>query len=114
MSVKSCALCLPWFKKLVKTRNKSSRRKFFKKAPKKVLKSLREIIKNILNGKIRLKNQQKRRLRRYKNVMRTLSNNNFSEKRRKTILIQKGGFLPNLLVPIISLLASSIVQKILQ
>lgn len=114
MTVASCAKCLSWLKKLAKTRNVAARRKFFKLAPRNVLNALREIIKNILNGKIKVKSSQKTVLKRYKNTMRKLSNNKYSIKKHKSIFVQKGGFLPSLLLPIISLLASTIADKYLK
>lgn len=114
MSVKTCARCLPWLKKLAKARSSKTRKKLFKIAPQKVLKAIKEIIRNIVNGKIKLKSSQKTSLHRYKNVLRRLSNNNYTVKKQKQILIQKGGFLPNLLLPIITLLASTLADNFLK
>lgn len=114
MTVESCVKCLPWLKKLTKARTKIARKKFFRAAPLKVLRSIREIIKNILNGKIKIKDSQKHFLKRYKNVLYRVTSNDYPVTKQKTILVQRGGFLPNLLLPIISILSSTIADKILK
>ena len=61
---------------------------------------------NILKGNVELTPEQKRRLSYHKMNIRKLSSRDtpFSEKRE--ILIQKGGFLPALLGPIIGIVSS--------
>ena len=60
---------------------------------------------NILKGNVPLKKCQHKRLSKYKNHLRCMTNKNIS-KRRKKALLQKGGFLQALLSPVLSVLAS--------
>ena len=115
MSIKSCVNCLPWLRKLAKARGLAKRYSILKKAPKGLLNVLHEIIRNILNGRINLNKRYKTKLQRYKNELRTFSSKSkLSIPQQKRFLIQKGGFLPSLLVPVISMLASVAVEKLIK
>ena len=115
MSVKSCVKCLPWLKKLAKAKGTSKRTSVLKKAPKNLIRAIREIVKNILNGKISLKPKHRKLLKRYKNVLRDFSTNvKASLAKQKRFLAQKGGFLPGLLTPVISILASLVADKLVK
>ena len=115
MTVESCAKCLPWLRKLSKARKASNRKLILIKAPKKLLRAIREIIQNILKGRINLKKKQKMFLSRYKKVLRGfVSRKKLSPSSQKRYLVQKGGFLPTLLVPVVSMLASVFAEKFLQ
>ena len=71
------------------------------------MRAIREIIQNILKGRINLKKKQKMFLSRYKKVLRGfVSRKKLSPSSQKRYLVQKGGFLPTLLVPVVSMLAS--------
>ena len=60
---------------------------------------------NVLKGKIPLNKNQKQRLSRHKDLLRTLAHKRLAIKRKKEIL-QTGGFLSALLGPIIGILGS--------
>ncbi len=78
-----------------------------------LIKILSEISLNILNGNIRITEREKKRLRRYKTLMRLLARKSVSlNKKRSTLVNQKGGgfFLP-LLAPLITLISSAIAQS---
>lgn len=112
MTVKSCVLCLPYLEKLCKAKNDSERRKILKKCPKQIYSIICEIIKNVLNGNVRLSNYFHKKLHPYKNVLRKLARKG-NLKLRKKIINQKGGFLNALLVPVISILAKIAADKLL-
>ena len=62
---------------------------------------------NILNGNVKITKVQRKKLSRHAKTLRTLANRGIPVNKKKKIIIQKGGsFLPALLVPILSLVAS--------
>ncbi len=71
----------------------------------KLLKCLCECCLNVLKGNVKLTASQKQNLSRHRKVLRDLADRKVSVKRKKHILVQKGGFLPALLRPILSTLA---------
>lgn len=60
---------------------------------------------NLLKGNVPLTPQQKKRLSRYKTTLRALAERKTSWKKRKALL-QKGGFLQHLLLPVLGALGS--------
>ena len=76
-----------------------------KNAPSDLVRALCECSLNVLKGNIKLKATQKKRLHRYKNILRTLASKNSSAKTRKQLL-QKGGFIGALLGPVLGVLGS--------
>ena len=73
--------------------------------------ALREIAFNVLRGAVKLSKQQLKRLFKHKEEVRALAKKNTSGKRREKI-IQKGGFLGSLLIPILGTLASTVLSKV--
>ncbi len=71
----------------------------------KLLKCLCECSLNILKGNVKLTLSQKRHLSRHKQMLRTLADRKTPVKKKKQLLVQKGGFLPALLTPILTTLA---------
>ena len=76
-----------------------------KSCDKDLIEALCECSLNVLRGVVPLSSQQRRKLCRFKNHLRALSNKNISIRRKKALL-QKGGFLPALLSPILGILGS--------
>ena len=74
-----------------------------KSASPELVRTLCECCHNVLKGNVNITSAQKRRLRRHKTSLRTLTRKKLSLKRRKQIL-QKGGFIGALLSPILSVL----------
>lgn len=74
-----------------------------------LLKCLCECSLNVLKGNVKLTSNQKKQLSRHKRTLRTLVDRKISTKRKKKIL-QKGGFLPALLAPILSTLAGLFIR----
>jgi hypothetical protein len=85
--------------------NAKQRKVLLENVSPKLLKCLCECCLNVLNGNVKLTSDQKRHLSRHKKVLRTLVDRKTPVKRKRQILVQKGGFLPALLGPIISTLA---------
>ena len=71
-----------------------------------------EIVDNVLRGTVQLKARDRKKLQQYKKVMRELANRKIAKKAKKSILLQKGGFLPLVLAPALSLVASLVGEAI--
>jgi hypothetical protein len=76
----------------------------------KVIETIAEISHNILRGNIKLGAKTKRKIAPYKKVIRKIATN-ISDKRRRKILIQKGGFLPMLISTILTGLLGKLLEK---
>ncbi len=64
-----------------------------------------ECAKNILKGNVPLSGLEKRRLALYKRQLRHLADRRMGKGQKKRLVVQKGGFLPALLGPLIGTLA---------
>lgn len=113
MTVEQAIEILPTLKKLTKIKQKSARCKILKSCPCNVLNVIKEIAKKTLKGHIYLSPRQKRRLKKYKKEIREISGNIPGKKVRR-VLVQKGGLLPGLLVPAISILANLVANQIVK
>ena len=71
-----------------------------------------EVIDNVLSGNVHLKPKQRHRLQKYKSVLRKMVDRKISLKKKKSLLIQQGGFLPILLAPIIAAIASTVLPVV--
>ena len=65
-----------------------------------------EIIDNLLQGTVRLSPAQKKTLSKHKSILRQLANKKRAVTEKKKILVQKGGFLPAVLAPVLSVAAT--------
>ena len=65
-----------------------------------------EIIDNVLRGTVKLLPSQKKALKKHRKVLRQLSERKGNIKARRAILVQKGGFLPAILAPVLTIAAS--------
>lgn len=73
------------------------------------IKFICECIHNVLQGKIELKEKEKIKLKKYKNILRKIVRKG-SDKIRKHLIVQKGGaFLPIILSSILSGLVSTFI-----
>ena len=95
-------------KKLQSTRNAAVRQNLLKQANKDLVATLIEAVANILNKRVELKPQQRKKLSVHAKDIRNIANcRDFVKGKR--LLVQKGnGFLPLLLAPIISAAAGLI------
>ena len=67
-----------------------------------LIKCLGECCHNVLRGSIRMSEATKRGLKRHAPYIRKLADPRLSARRKKQILVQRGGLLPALLAPILS------------
>ena len=68
---------------------------------------INECVKNFLMGNVKLNDELMTKIKKYKKIIRNFSNQD-CQKRKKEILVQKGGFLPLLIPTIISVISSLI------
>ena len=80
-------------------------RAVMREAPPDLIKTLCECILNTLKGNIKLNSAQRKKLLRYKNILRILGTKKTSLKKRKAYL-QKGGLVGALLGPVLGVLGS--------
>lgn len=102
------------FLKLLKKAQRTKRKNLLEAADKDQILCLCDCANNILKGNIHLKPKEKKQLTRHKTVLRTLASGKGSKniKKKRNLLIQKGGFLPALLAPILSGLAGGLVKNL--
>ena len=75
-----------------------------------LIQCLCEISHNTLKGNVPVTIEQKRKLYRYRNIVRELANKRTKSLSKKRKLLQKGGFIGALLGPIIGLLGNLLVS----
>lgn len=92
------------FLKKLKKADKKERKILLETAGKDSILCLCDCVNNILKGNVTLKAKEKKHLKRYKETLRELAKDKGSRNitKKKKIFIQKGGFLPMLLAPILS------------
>ena len=96
---------------ICKCKNKK-RKALAQSASNRVIRTIAQVGKNVLNGNFKLSPRQKQRIRRHKKILRALSLKRSSLKSKRKLLIQKGGaFLPLLLGPILSAVAGSLFNQ---
>lgn len=95
---------LPELKRLNRLLEKD-RRRYLKTCSGPFVDCLCECVKNVLKGRVQLKPKQLEQLRPHKKLLRKLPSRKTPRTERRRIL-QKGGFLPAILPPIISAVGS--------
>lgn len=98
--------------KFLKKAKKQKRSAFLKTAPNDLIVCICDCANNILRGSVHLKSKDKKALQRHKKALRALVKRREGVGKKRKFLIQKGGFLPFLLSPIISA-AGSILGSLL-
>lgn len=85
----------------------SERKTILKQSNFGLIKSIVECIENVLDGNVKLDKNRVKKLKKYKSQLRKIYTSGRKWTSKKKIIIQTGGaFLPALLVPIISALAT--------
>ena len=104
-NLKKVLKCVGELDALAQSTTPEERRQLLRRIKDCVIDAISEISKNCLNGNIEYKKCDLDKLEKYKEILRKISKKT-SAKTRKRYIIQKGGFLPLLLPPALSLLAS--------
>lgn len=98
--------------KLVQKAKPEHRKILIKTAEKSLILCLCECIDNILRGNVKLGPKKTKELASYAKVLRKIVDRKTNNNTKRKLLIQKGGFLPALLAPIIGLAGSLIGELI--
>ena len=82
------------------------RKRLIKSASADNILSLKEVAHNILRGNLKLCKNTEKKLRRHRKSIRHLAKNKSSIKTKQKFLVQKGGFLPLMVTPLLSAVGS--------
>ena len=91
---------------LSKAKKKRRRQKLIDLADNSEIQAICEIVYNILGGRLPLKPEQKKKLKRHRVALRNIVDRSKSVKKKKKILQQSGGFLSAVLPLVVSALGS--------
>lgn len=94
--------------RVLKTAKPKLRQSVLASADNDLIHCLCECAHNVLNGNVKLSPGQKKILGKHKKPIRDLASKKTALKKKRRILVQKGGFLPALLAPIIGIATSLI------
>lgn len=94
--------------KIVLRAKPSLRNELLKHADKELVRILCECVLNILNGNIPINDKEKKKLCRYKNILRSVVRKTKCWKKKRTIIQRGGKYVVPILAPIIGRLLSSI------
>lgn len=75
-----------------------------------LIKAIVECIENVLKGNITLEEASFKKLKKHKSALRAVSKSPNKLSQKKKVIIQKGGFLPALLLPVITVLAEKLLR----
>lgn len=97
---------------LGRSKNRLKRGQLLDYAGKDEIDAIAECVFNVLQGRVPIESAKLRRLRYYKNVMRSLIDKNTPINKKKLVLKQKGGFLGAILPASIGLITSLLPELI--
>lgn len=87
------------------------RKQLLRKAKPATIKAISECVHNVCNGNVHISPSCKNRLKRHKTCWRRLVDKKVPLQKKRNILVQKGGFLPAFLLPVLGSIASALVSK---
>ena len=105
---------LPILWKLAKAKTIKKRKQLLNLCDKYIYDIICDICYNVKLGKINIPPTQIKKLLKHKKHIRELADGKISIKKKRNIINQKGGFLPGLLVPALSILSSIAAKKFLE
>lgn len=91
--------------------NAKQRSALLSKANPELIRCICECAFNILKGNVPLEKKYKTRLRKHAPILRKLVNRSDNFSKKKKIIVQNGGFLPSLLIPIVSTILTALLSK---
>ncbi len=94
--------------KVLRKAKPALRKGIIKTAHKDLICCLAECSHNLLNGNVKLSAKDKKALIKHRKHLRDLASKKVSLKNKRNILVQKGGFLPALIAPILGIATSLI------
>ena len=93
-----------------KTKTKRERSNLLKNFDNCVITAIAEISKNCLLGNIPLSKCNYNKIKKYKNDIRKIASKRTTLKKRRNLIVQKGGFL-NILIPTVLSLLANVIEK---
>lgn len=90
---------------------KNQRAPFLRAADNNLIKCIQECIYNTLQGNVPLENHEKARLAKHKSILRRVAVKRGNWKTKRNLLIQRGGFLPYLIAPLLGVILSRIIGE---
>lgn len=99
---------------VLKNSNSKLRKALLKNGDNELIKTISEIVLNVLHGNVKLCPQSKSRLRKYKHYMRTVASQQRNIPSKRKILVQHGGFLPTLLTALLSSVVGTVINNMTQ
>ena len=100
--------------KILRKSNPKTRSAILQNADKELILCICECVENTLNGNVKVNPAQQKQLKKYTTVLRQIRAKGGNLKTKKKLLVQKGGFLPALLAPILASLASTVLGGLLK
>ena len=97
--------------KILKTAKPQQRKLILQSANNDLIYCLCECIQNLLHGNVKISQKRKIELKKYANILRKIADRKTKVQKKREILIQKGGFLPALLAPVLGI-ASGLVGEL--
>ncbi len=94
--------------KILKKAKPKQRKLLLEAAENGLIYCLCECIDNVLRGNVKLSSVRKRELEKHKDVLRKIVDRKTKVQKKRNLLVQKGGFLPALLAPVLSIAAGLI------
>lgn len=94
--------------------NKNQRLAVLKSADRVIIRAICECILNIIEGRVKISEANRKKLGKYKNLLRKLASpqKKRSWRQRKEILVQKGaGIIPYLIQPLMSILLTKLLER---
>lgn len=88
--------------------NARQRKAIISTSPNHLIRSICEIADNLLKGNVELNPQERKRLKKYKSLLRRIVDKKVPLNDKKKALIQQGGALPAILIPALTAVASLI------
>lgn len=109
MTLQGVVKCYPYLRAISNARSAKKRRQILQKCPRKcIYYAICEVVKNVLNGNVHIPQKELNRLKRYKGILRELSKKSITLKSRESLINQRGGFLPSLLLHALPIIASQL------
>ncbi len=100
------------FLRALKTATPKQRKAIIRAGGKDLVLAICEIVDNLLRGTVTLSAGQRKKLQRYKKILREIANRKVGVRKKTNHLVQRGGFLSALLAPTLGIIASLIGEAI--
>lgn len=94
--------------KILKKANTKQRQALIQAADNSLILCICECIDNVLRGNVKLTAAKKQELAKYVTILRKIADRKTKVEAKRKLLVQKGGFLPALLAPVIGIAGSLI------